>query len=115
MADARHILAGAFYAPGELIIIISADGDKLQQTLMSSGVDSITMPLPISSEDDVWDNDRILTHFHDICALLAHKTYRQLHCLYAPGAEAGSSLTQSLSDFIVLLAGVCTAPRRWRP
>ena len=90
-------LREAFYAPGELIIIISADGDKLQQTLMSSGVDSITMPLPISSEDDVWDNDRILTHFHDICALLAHKTYRQLHCLYAPGAEAGSSLTQSLS------------------
>lgn len=86
-------LREAFYAPGELIIIISADGDKLQQTLMSSGVDSITMPLPISSEDDVWDNDRILTHFHDICALLAHKTYRQLHCLYAPGAEAGSSLT----------------------
>ncbi len=77
-------LREAFYAPGELIIIISADGDKLQQTLMSSGVDSITMPLPISSEDDVWDNDRILTHFHDICALLAHKTYRQLqHCLYA--------------------------------
>lgn len=66
-------LREAFYAPGELIIIISADGDKLQQTLMSSGVDSITMPLPISSEDDVWDNDRILTHFHDICALLAHK------------------------------------------
>ena len=29
-----HILREAFYAPGELIIIISADGDKLQQTLM---------------------------------------------------------------------------------
>lgn len=59
-------LREAFYAPGELIIIISADGDKLQQTLMSSGVDSITMPLPISSEDDVWDNDRILTHFRHL-------------------------------------------------
>ncbi|MCZ5351017.1 hypothetical protein O5706_28915, partial [Escherichia coli] len=57
----------------------------------------ITMPLPISSEDDGWDNDRILTHFHDNGALVAPKTNRPLQCWYAPGAEAGSSLTQSLS------------------
>lgn len=87
----------AFYAPGALTLIISADGGKLQQQLTNNGIDSITVPLPTSPEDEVWDNDRILAHFQGVSALLANKTYHQLHCLYAPGAAVDSSLAQSLA------------------
>ncbi|HGM7842568.1 TPA: amino acid adenylation domain-containing protein [Serratia marcescens] len=84
-----------FYAPGALVLVIGADSDRVQNALAQSGVDSVVVPMPVSDEGEVWDNDRIITHFHCVTPLLQQKTYQQLHYLYAPSAQL--SLAQSLT------------------